>query len=223
MSCSYNFDSPTHLVPYQQSVLKIHSNSFNHSSSSFISPQLVPSDDEHSGPITYEIFMKQQQNQTNYCCNFHNHQTSFFSHSIDTNNSPNIIREEPIEHQLNDSSTLSLPVLTYPFPSPIPPYKPVKNISKEKRKKTNRIYKCSHPGCTQTYKRLSQFQCHQRKHSGIKPYLCTWPKCDWKFARSDELKRHFRIHTGVKPFHCKYCDRAFARSDHLRIHTRSHF
>jgi len=224
---SSNFNSPSHLVPFQQSAVKVHTNSFNHSpNSSFICPEYSKLDDEHSGPITYEIFMKQQQqqqqqNEMTCYCNLCNNETSFSSDSMDTDDLTNIINEK-----LNTSATYSLPSLSpameYPLPSPIPPHEKAKNISKLKKNTDDIAYVCLHPGCTKTFNKAAHLRCHEKKHSGIKPYPCTWPECGWKFSRSDELTRHFRKHTGVKPFSCKYCYRAFARSDHLSLHTKTH-
>jgi hypothetical protein len=219
---SSNFNSPSHLVPFQQSAVKVHSNSFNHSpNSSFICPEYSKLDDEHSGPITYEIFMKQQQQQNEmmFYCGLCNNETSFSSDSMDTDDPTNIINEK-----LNTSATSSLlPAMEYPLPSPIPLHEKAKNISKSKKNTDDIEYVCLHPGCTKTFNKATHLRCHERKHSGIKPYPCTWPECGWRFSRSDELTRHFRKHTGVKPFSCKYCYRAFARSDHLSLHTKIHF
>ncbi len=181
LSCSSEFNSPAHLVPYQQSSVKIH-------------PRFSPVEDEYSGPITYEIFMKQQQqyqNQMNCsCCHLYHNK---------------ILPQE-------DSVVFSLPS----------PLSPLLSLPKPIRKRKNLTYKCSYAGCDKAYGKSSHLRCHERKHAGIKPFACRWPDCGWKFARSDELTRHFRKHTGVKPYACKLCNRAFARSDHLSLHMKSH-
>jgi uncharacterized Zn-finger protein len=238
-SCSSNFNSPSHVVPYQQSLLKPHSNSFNHSpTSSFINLQHSSLDDEHSGPITYEIFMKQQQQEQQqqqnkmhcYYCNLYNDQTSFSSNSFDTYNSTDCIQEKH-----NDSLKLPLPspssvlqcrllppIPQRSLPSPIASCNTSTNITTAKQKSVRRTFSCSRLGCTKAYSALSHLRIHERKHAGLRRYSCTWPNCGWTFIRSDELRRHYRIHTGVKPYSCNQCDRAFARSDHLSIHMKSH-
>ena len=221
-TCSSEFTSPAHAVPYQQSTRPMSSHSVDHyhhhhQTSPFIYPEQSPTNDGHSGALTYEAYMKHQRrsSQIHCCCNSCPYQN--FSSSC---HSLNIIGSEPMD---DISPTLSLPptspVFEYPLPSPV---QVMESLSPTKRPLKTKIYKCTHPGCDRVYGKSSDLRCHERKHAGIKPYACTWPDCGWKFARSDELSRHFRKHTGVKPYGCKYCDRAFARSDHLTLHMKSH-
>jgi hypothetical protein len=173
------------------------SSSLNHSS-----------DDEHSGPITYEIFIKQQeQEQSQRACSSYSYSNEI-SPSFDTtdhsHNSENIIIDESITDELDDKPT-SLPDIIYPLPSSIlshesdtltnaSPKSEAKQTtsSKKPRSKKHIFYICSFPECHKLYEKVSRLHKHEMTHSKIKPFPCTWPGCEWKFMQASELKGHYR-------------------------------
>ncbi|CAF0942535.1 unnamed protein product [Adineta ricciae] len=272
-SCLSGYSPPAHLVPFQMhhqqqqhySVTPLGEVPYQHTLSPYdtspfqqilklscVCQQCQPiTNDAYSGPVTYEIFRKQQYRYYRppcHCCSLKNELLPSAALSEDVKPIDEI-KEQPIEQEKSfRASTLLSLHISPPSPedplnlkSPFYPHKTIgKNRSSTKKtseitkakhrtstaskkdSNTTTIHVCPYPDCGKTYNRLFHLRSHKRTHMGIKPYSCTWPECGWKFARSDELTRHFRKHTGVKPFVCKHCDRAFSRSDHLQLHMKRH-
>jgi hypothetical protein len=146
---SFDFNAPSYVVPfhtyhhysppsfnditYRYPPQRMHSTSFNHSpNSSFIYRPHHLSNDEYSGPITYDLFKqrKQYREQSHMPCCCHICNSSSTPPSIDDNNNEPIIivKDESIDCEVDDKITSSsLPIINtnpllefdYPVRSPI--------------------------------------------------------------------------------------------------------
>jgi hypothetical protein len=244
---SFDFNPPPHVVPfhtyhqyptpsfneipYRTPFSNIYPHPFNHSpNSSFICQQPHSSDDEHSGPITYEVFIKQQQQSSMTCCcclHSDNSATPSSSHSIEDNNNNDsiiIIKDETIECELNDNvpSPISIPpsVYDYSVPSPvILPKTPIKESSPIDPTETISEEPCP-ANTSQISKSKTLIKNKQRKKKVI--HKCTHPGCIKTYKKPSELRIHKRTHTGVKPYACTWpgCGWKFSRSDKKTRHYR---
>jgi len=88
---------------------------------------------------------------------------------------------------------------------------------------TQRVFRCSYPGCTQSRRSLSSLQRHEKKHlEEAKSSTCA--QCSRRFACAAAMERHARSHTGDKPYICRWktCGRKFADVSNVKRHELSH-
>ena len=54
--------------------------------------------------------------------------------------------------------------------------------------------------CGKIFKTKSNFQVHERSHTGEKPYACKY--CNRRFTSSGNRREHHRRHNDNKIYHC---------------------
>ncbi|XP_006877407.1 PREDICTED: zinc finger and SCAN domain-containing protein 5B-like [Chrysochloris asiatica] len=79
-------------------------------------------------------------------------------------------------------------------------------------------YQCKY--CKKMFIYKSQFDIHQRTHTGERPFKCS--SCGKGFIQPSDVRVHQRIHTGEKPFKCDICHREFTHESTLHGHKRVH-
>jgi len=88
---------------------------------------------------------------------------------------------------------------------------------------TQRVFRCSYSGCTQSRRSLTSLQRHEKKHlEEAKSSTCA--QCSRRFACAAAMERHARSHTGDKPYVCRWktCARKFADVSNVKRHELSH-
>ncbi|XP_075034316.1 uncharacterized protein LOC142095274 isoform X2 [Mixophyes fleayi] len=74
--------------------------------------------------------------------------------------------------------------------------------------------------CGKQYSCKTEFDIHQRIHTGEKPFICS--DCGKGFRRKSHMLRHQRIHGDKETFSCPECGKCFHRLDVLNKHLKIH-
>jgi len=74
--------------------------------------------------------------------------------------------------------------------------------------------------CGKTFKTKSNFQVHERSHTGEKPYACMY--CGRRFTSSGNRREHHRRHNDKKIYKCiePSCGQSFHRYNILVLHCQ---
>lgn len=88
----------------------------------------------------------------------------------------------------------------------------------------SRPYKCTHEGCTASFKERYKLKVHAVVHTGEKPYICNWPGCKLRFSQSGHMSRHRKSHLFDNKFICTWpgCTRSFIQKHNLKNHLMRH-
>ncbi|XP_044154673.1 oocyte zinc finger protein XlCOF6-like [Bufo gargarizans] len=74
--------------------------------------------------------------------------------------------------------------------------------------------------CGKQYSCKTEFDIHQRIHTGEKPFVCS--DCGKGFRRKSHMLRHQRIHGDKEIYPCPECGKSFHRHDVLNQHRKIH-
>ena len=93
----------------------------------------------------------------------------------------------------------------------------------DKHKLTHdKIYKCSHEGCSMKFMHEKNLQKHFKVHCIlIKNYKCPFPGCDKRFTALYNQKIHYRIHTGERPYKCNICGNNYYDRANYKYHIKT--
>lgn len=85
-------------------------------------------------------------------------------------------------------------------------------------------YQCEWHGCDKSFKSISTFEAHYRRHTDQRPYPCDYGSCTEAFHDCMALHRHRRTHANEQPFACKYesCGQTFRDGEALAQHYNTH-
>ncbi|KNE54601.1 hypothetical protein AMAG_00565 [Allomyces macrogynus ATCC 38327] len=88
----------------------------------------------------------------------------------------------------------------------------------------DRPFKCTHPGCGNSFRLKHVWKDHERRHNVPKPFTCTELDCNEAFAKHTQLRKHMSVHTGKLPYPCTVdgCDKSFPTPSKLQKHMVRH-
>ncbi|XP_058021648.1 uncharacterized protein LOC131189536 [Ahaetulla prasina] len=92
------------------------------------------------------------------------------------------------------------------------------NIIQAPNDAERKVYECSQ--CEKQFGKFSQWNQHQKIHTGEKPYKCF--QCGKTFNQAGNLKTHQKIHTGERPYGCSQCGKSFNQAGNLKTHQKIH-
>ena len=77
--------------------------------------------------------------------------------------------------------------------------------------------------CNKRFAHMSEFDIHQRTHSGIRPFKCRF--CEFRCSNVTNLRKHEKfqhLERNLKPIKCSFCYKKFDAQFELNKHKREH-
>lgn len=200
---------------------------------------LQSNDSKYSSPITYEMFIRQQQHNAQMCERFR-HTVDLSSRSpiysnkmIETTKSTEYPSKRHSHHRHQSVDDLPPPMSNYEskcssieekkiasnFDYPLP--SPVEHVKTNENENEN----------LDRYEQLNTKKLIRKTTSGRKKkpasqliHRCSYEGCTKVYGRLSQLHAHERSHLGIRPYVCLWpmCGWKFARSDELTRHFRKH-